>query len=81
MKHQFEADVTAISFALADDWTIEKRQPAQEGAPIVYAVAVSVDQRIDRTDDSRERVRAYRLSARLLPDFRIQSFNLQKVER
>ena len=81
MRRLFEAsDITSMSYAIADDWKIVKTPTEQEGQ-FVYNVTFTVDQRIERTDQSRERFATYKVTARVSPAGRIAAMNMQKVVR
>ena len=44
-----------------------------------YAVTFSVDQRIDRSDPTQERLATYKVSAKVSPEGRIVDLNMKKV--
>lgn len=79
MHSLFEGgDVTSMSFALGDDWKITKSVTEQEGQ-FAFSVSFVVDQRMERTDQSRERFVSYRVSARVSPAGRISALNMQRL--
>jgi hypothetical protein len=77
MNRIYEPDVQRISFSPNNDWKIEK-QPVDDGT-FSYLVDFSVDQRFERSDESKERFCTYKVVARITPDCKIGELNMKKV--
>jgi hypothetical protein len=81
MKKLHEAeDISSMNFLLNNDWKIDKIENIDTGE-MEYSVTFSVDQRIDRTDPSQERLATYKVSARVSPEGRIVDLNMKKVKK
>lgn len=81
MKKLHEAaDINGMNFLLNNDWKIDKIENIETGE-MEYAVTFSVDQRIDRTDPTQERLATYKVSARVSPDGKIVDMNMKKVAK
>ena len=79
MKKMHEAaDITGMNFLLNNDWKIDKIENIDTGE-MEYAVTFSVDQRIDRSDPTQERLATYKVSAKVSPEGRIVDLNMKKV--
>ena len=79
MKKLHEAaDITGMNFLLNNDWKIDKIENIDTGE-MEYAVTFSVDQRIDRSDPTQERLATYKVSAKVSPEGRIVDMNMKKV--
>ena len=79
MKKLHEAaDITGMNFLLNNDWKIDKIENIDTGE-MEYAVTFSVDQRIDRSDPTQERLATYKVSAKVSPEGRIVDLNMKKV--
>lgn len=78
MNKIHEADIQQMAFILNNDWKIEK-QPTGDGTSFSYTVDFSVDQRMDRTDESKERFCTYKVVAKITPDCKISELNMKKV--
>ena len=72
------ADITGMNFLLNNDWKIDKIENIDTGE-MEYAVTFSVDQRIDRSDPTQERLATYKVSAKVSPEGRIVDLNMKKV--
>ena len=81
MKKLHEAaDINGMNFLLNNDWKIDKIENIDTGE-MEYAVTFSVDQRIDRSDPTQERLATYKVSARVSPDGKIVDMNMKKVAK
>lgn len=79
MKKLHEAaDISGMNFLLNNDWKIDKIENIDTGE-MEYAVTFSVDQRIDRSDPTQERLATYKVSAKVSPEGRIVDLNMKKV--
>ena len=72
-----EPDIQQITYSLNNDWKIEK-QPADDNL-FSYSVDFSVDQRIERSDESKERFCTYKVMAKITTDCKICELNMKKV--
>ena len=81
MKQLHEAaDINAMNFLLNNDWKIDKIENIDTGE-MEYAVTFSVDQRIDRTDPTQERLATFKVSAKVTPDGKIVDLNMKKIAK
>lgn len=69
-------DITGIVFRMNNDWKIEKIDLG-EGV-CSYAVDFSVDEKIDRTDTSKETFCSYKVSAKVSDAGKITELNMKK---
>ena len=77
MEKLHETDITKMDFTMNNDWKIEKQQES-EGL-YTYSVDFSVDQKMERSDDSKERFVTYKVQATVSPDCKISSLNMKKI--
>ena len=77
MHKLYEDDVEKIVFTLNNDWKIDKKAEGDGG--FTYTVDFSVDQKIDREDDSKERFCTYKVQAKVSPDCKISELNMRKI--
>lgn len=80
MHKLYEEDVKSIQYTLNNDWKIEKKE-AEEAGQYSYSVDFSVDQKIDRSDNSKERFCTYKVQANVSPDLKISELNMKKIVR
>ena len=69
-------DITAITFRMNNDWKIEKIDLGTDDCS--YAVDFSVDEKIERTDTSKETFCSYKVSAKLSAAGKITDLNMKK---
>ena len=69
-------DITSITFRMNNDWKIEKIDLGMGDCS--YTVDFSVDEKIDRTDDSKETFCSYKVSAKLSAAGKITDLNMKK---
>ena len=69
-------DINSITFRMNNDWKIEKIDLG-EGV-CSYAVDFSVDEKIDRTDTSKETFCSYKVSAKVSDAGKITELNMKK---
>lgn len=77
MHRLYEDDITKIIFSLNNDWKIEKSE-VEEGR-YAFTVDFSFDQRMERTDLSKERFCTYKVQAKVSPDCKISELNMKKM--
>ncbi len=80
MHKTYEDDVKSIHYTLNNDWKIEKKE-AEEPGKYSYSVDFSVDQKIDRSDTSKERFCTFKVHACISPDSKISELNMKKIVR
>lgn len=72
-------DISSMTFRQNNDWKIDKKE-TDDGA-YSYAVTFSVDQKIDRSDDSKENFCTYRVMSVVSPEGKIMELNMQKLNQ
>jgi len=72
------ADIIGMSFSLGNDWKIEKVENAETGA-VEYAVSFTVEQRTERTDDSKEKQATYKVNSKVSSEGLIVDLNMRKL--
>lgn len=78
MHRIHEEDITQITFTPNNDWKIEKRE-AGEGL-WAYTVDFTVDQKIERDDESPERFcTTYNVHGKISPEGKIVELNMRKI--
>lgn len=70
-------DITSMNFRSNNDWKINKKETAD--GEYEYTVTFSVDQKIERTDDSKEKFCTYKVDAKISPEGKIVSLNMKKI--
>ncbi len=76
-KLHADEDITGMTFRLNNDWKIVKNKT--ENGDFEYAVSFSVDNRIDRTDETKDKFITYKVEAVVAPTGKISSLNMKKV--
>ena len=69
-------DISSITFRMNNDWKIEKIDLGTDDCS--YAVDFSVDEKIDRTDTSKETFCSYKVSAKVSSAGKITELNMKK---
>ena len=69
-------DITAITFRMNNDWKIEKIDLGNDKCS--YVVDFSVDEKIDRTDDTKETFCSYKVNAKVSDLGKITELNMKK---
>ena len=69
-------DISSITFRMNNDWKIEKIDLGT--AECSYAVDFSVDEKIERTDKSKETFCSYKVSAKVWAAGKITDLNMKK---
>lgn len=77
MNRIHEPDVIQMQFILNNDWRI-KKQETEEGQ-FDYMVEFSVDQKMERSDESKERFCSYKVQAKVSPEYKITDLNMKKI--
>ncbi len=78
MKKLHEAtDMAGMNFLLNNDWKIDKVENIDTGE-VDYVVTFSVNQDVDRTDDTKEKT-AYRVNAKVSSEGKIVDLNMSKL--
>ena len=77
MHKLYEDDVNTITFTPNNDWHLEKKEDAE--GQYSYVVDFSVDERIDRSDQSKERFATYKVTATISTDGKISALNMKRV--
>lgn len=77
MHKLYEEDVEKIVFTLNNDWKIDKK--SEGDGQFSYSVDFSVDQKIERDDESKERFCTYKVQAKVSPDCKISELNMRKI--
>ena len=77
MNRIHEPDVMQMQFILNNDWKIQKNEI--EDGQFDYTVEFSVDQKMDRSDESKERFCSYKVQAKVSPEYKITDFNMKKI--
>ena len=72
-------DISSMTFRQNNDWKIDKKE-TDDGA-YNYAVTFSVDQKIDRSDKSKESFCTYRIKSVVSSDGKILEMNMQKLNQ
>jgi hypothetical protein len=80
MKQLHQPDIATMNFLLGNDWKIDKIENIDTGE-MEYAVTFSVDQRIDRSDPTQERLATYKVSAKVSPEGKIVDLNMKKIAK
>lgn len=70
-------DITSMTFRSNNDWKIDKKESAEGGYE--YTVNFSVDQKIERTDETKENFCTYKVDAKISSDGKIMSMNMKKI--
>jgi hypothetical protein len=78
MRSLYAPDVVNIGFTMTDDCRIVKH-PTEKDGQYDYAVSFSVDERIDRSDQEKERFNSFKVVARVSAKGKIKAINMQKV--
>lgn len=76
-KLHADEDITSMNFRVNNDWKIVKNKT--ESGDYDYTVSFSVDNRIERTDDSKDKFLTYKVEATVSPAGKITSLNMKKV--
>ena len=69
-------DISSITFRMNNDWKIEKIDLGTDDCS--YAVDFSVDEKIERTDTSKETFCSYKVSAKVSAAGKITDLNMKK---
>ena len=77
MNKIYKEDVTNMNWRLGNDMKIEKKEVGDE--KYEYAVTVTANQSIERTDETKETEAKYRINARIDPDGLISEMNMNKI--
>lgn len=77
MHRIHEPDIMQMQFILGNDWKIKKEE--REDGEFDYEVEFSVDQRLERSDESKERFSSYKVQAKVSPEYKITDFNMRKI--
>lgn len=72
------SDISSLSFTVMDDMKIVK-QPTETEGRFMFAVSVSVEKRIERSDQEQERFASYKVLARVNSSAKITALNMQKI--
>lgn len=70
-------DINSMTFRSNNDWKIDKKEVAE--GEYEYTVTFSVDQKIDRSDDTKETFATYKVDAKISPEGKIVSLNMKKI--
>lgn len=70
-------DITGMTFRSNNDWKINKAETPE--GEYEYSVTFSVDQKIERTDETKETFCTYKVEAKISPDHKISSLNMKKI--
>jgi len=70
-------DITSMTFRSNNDWKIDKKELAE--GEYEYTVTFSVDQKIERTDDTKESFCTYKVDAKISSLGKIVSLNMKKI--
>jgi hypothetical protein len=76
MRKIYKDDVESMTWRLADDYKISKKEVGDE--KYEYSVSFSALQDVKLTNDSEKRTK-YRVSAKVNPDGRITEMNMTKI--
>ena len=77
MNKLYEDDVTSISFTPNNDWHLEKKENAD--GLFSFTVDFSVDERIERSDQDKERFATYKVNAKISTEGKISALNMKRV--
>lgn len=77
MHKLYEEDVNKLVYTLNNDWHIDKTE--EEAGQYSYSVDFSVDQKTERTDDTKERFCTYKVQAKISTDGKISELNMKKI--
>lgn len=77
MERIHEDDISAMTFTPNNDWNIDK-QEVDEGQ-FCYSVDFTVDQQLERGDESRERFCTFKVQAKVSTEGKISELNLRKI--
>lgn len=77
MNKLYKDDITNMNWHILDDFKAEKVDNGDGGKNI--KVQFGAEQRIERTDPTKEKYGKYIISAEVTPDWRITKFNMKKV--
>lgn len=77
MNKIHEENIIQMTFTPNNDWSI-KKQPLDNDS-YKYLVDFTVDQRVNRTDESKERFCTYKVQATISPDCKIEELNMKKI--
>lgn len=77
MHKLYEDDVTGISFTPNNDWHLEKIENSD--GLFSFSVDFSVDERIERTDQEKERFATYKVNARISTEGKISTLNMKRL--
>lgn len=79
MHRMYKEDITKMDWRINDDFKITKK--AIEGAEneFEYGVDFSVDQKIDRTDQTKDTFVTYKIKAKVTPQMKITEYNMTRI--
>ena len=77
MRHIHEEDITQMTFTPNDDWKIDK-QEAGDGQ-FTYSVDFTIDQKMERSDESLERFCTYKVQGKVSTEGKICELNMRKI--
>ena len=77
MHKLYEDDVTSISFTPNNDWHLEKTENAD--GLFSFVVDFSVDERLERTDQDKERFATFKVNAHISTEGKISALNMKRV--
>lgn len=70
-------DISGMTFRSNNDWKIDKKEVTE--GEYEYKVSFSVDQKIERSDDTKETFATYKVDAKISPEGKIVSLNMKKI--
>lgn len=77
MNSLYEDDVTAIAFTPNNDWQLEKKENAD--GLFSFSVDFSADERIERTDQEKERFATFKVNAQISTEGKISALNMKRL--
>ena len=79
MHRIHEPDIASMVFELNNDWKIDKKPASEDSYSYIYNVEFSVDQKMERSDESKERFNTYKVTASISTEGKIMELNMQRM--
>lgn len=79
MEKLYKEDITNMNWHILDDFKVEKTGSDTEGAAPNLKAQFSAEQKIERTDDTKEKYAKYFITAEVTPEGRITKLNMKKL--
>lgn len=79
MHRMYKEDITNMQWRINNDYKISKKAIEDAEGEFEYNVDFSVDQKIDRTDQTKDTFVTYKIKAKVTPQMKITEYNMTRI--